>query len=619
VVQAHVIAPFGSWRSPVSASLVAGGRVGLDALQVDGQDLYWLEGRPSEGGRYALVRNGAEATPATFNVRTRVHEYGGGAYVAHGGTVYFSNYADQRLYRDGQPITPDNGARYADGRLTPDGKLLICIRQLEDVNEIVTIPSDGSAAPRVIVSGADFYSNPRLSPDGAKLAYLSWDHPRMPWDGTDLWESDAGGSNPRHVAGGPIESIFQPEWSPDGLLHFASDRSGWWNLCTETGPLAPIEAEFGRPQWVFGMSTYTFLPDGRIAAIYSQDGLDHLALLEDGRWRTLDVPYTAFAPQLAAWGDRLAFVAASPREPAAVVVYEVKSGERLVPRRSFEMSFDAGFISEPRPISFPTEGGLTAHAIFYPPANADFEGPKGDRPPLIVVSHGGPTSQAQARFDPAVAYWTSRGFAVVDVNYGGSTGYGRQYRERLNGQWGLVDTADCINAARYLADRGEVDGRRLAIRGGSAGGYTTLCALTFHDVFSAGASYYGVAELESLATDTHKFESRYLDTLIGPYPERRDLYQERSPIHFADRLSCPVIIFQGLEDKVVPPSQAEIMVDALRAKALPYAYLTFEGEQHGFRRAETIRRTLEAELYFYSRVFGFDLAEPVEPVGIENL
>jgi dipeptidyl aminopeptidase/acylaminoacyl peptidase len=609
-----VIAPYGSWHSPVSPALVASGRIGLDSLQAEGDDLYWIESRPSEGGRSVLVRNGADVTPAGLNVRTRVHEYGGGAYVVRDGVAYFSNFADQRLYRDGAPITPDDGSRFADARFTPDGQTIICVRQLNDVNEIVALPADGSAEPRVVARGADFYAAPRA---GEQLAYLSWNHPNMPWDGTDLWVTDLDGGNPRHVAGGLNESIFQPEWSPTGELHFVSDRSDWWNLYTEQGPLASLAADFGRPQWMLGMSTYAFLPDGRIAAIYTQDGLDHLTIL--GSPGPLDLPYTAFAPQLVVWGQRLAFIAASPTEAASIVAYDPADGSLEVIRRGFDAKLDASYISTPRPIAFPTDGGQTAYAIFYPPANGDYQAPEGDLPPLIVLSHGGPTSQTQARFDPGLAFWTSRGFAVVDVNYGGSSGYGRAYRERLNGQWGVVDAADCIQAARYLVEQGQVDGRRLAIRGGSAGGYTTLCALTFHDVFRAGASYYGVAELESLATDTHKFESRYLDKLIGPYPERKDLYGARSPIHFADRLSCPIAVFQGLEDKIVPPEQAEIMVQALEAKHLPYAYLTFEGEQHGFRRAETIQRTLEAELYFYSRVFGFEPADPIEPVLIHNL
>jgi dipeptidyl aminopeptidase/acylaminoacyl peptidase len=427
------------------------------------------------------------------------------------------------------------------------------------------------------------------------------------------------------MAGGPRESIFQPEWSPSGELHFVSDRTGWWNLYRlrgdEVEALAPMEAEFGTPQWVFGMSTYAFLADGRIACIVSQDGLDRLAFVRAGEpIQYADLPYTAFARRLSASGNSLGFIAASPTEAPAVVRWDAVSGTREVVRRSLEHEVDPEYVSRPRSIAFPTEAGkATAYALYYPPANADFEGPAGERPPLIVESHGGPTSMTQAQLNLDIQYWTSRGFGVVDVNYGGSSGFGRAYRERLNGRWGIVDTEDCISAARYLAARGEVDGRRLAIRGGSAGGYTTLCALVFHDDFAAGASYYGVADCEALATDTHKFESRYLDGLIGPYPQAKDVYYQRSPIHFADRLSCPVILFQGLEDRVVPPAQAERMVEALRAKDLPFAYLAFEGEQHGFRKAETIKRTLEAELYFYSRVFRFPLAEDVELVEIENL
>jgi dipeptidyl aminopeptidase/acylaminoacyl peptidase len=404
-----------------------------------------------------------------------------------------------------------------------------------------------------------------------------------------------------------------------------SDRTGWWNLYRLEGdqlvPLAPMEAEFGTPQWVFGLSTYAFLADGRIACIVSQDGVDRLAFVRAGQpVQFADLPYTAFARRLRSNGNTLAFIAASPNEAEAVIRLDAATGVREVLRRSLDVAVDPRYVSEPRPIAFPTEGGrATAYALYYPPANADYTGPPGERPPLLVKSHGGPTSMAQAELSLDIVFWTSRGFGVVDVNYGGSSGFGRPYRQRLNGRWGIVDTEDCIAAARFLADHGDVDGDRLAIRGASAGGYTTLCALVFHDDFSAGASYFGVADCEALATDTHKFESRYLDGLIGPYPQARDVYYQRSPIHFADRLSCPVILFQGLEDRVVPPSQAERMVEALRAKQLPFAYLAFEGEQHGFRKAGTIKRTLEAELYFYSRVFRFSLADPVEPIPIENL
>jgi dipeptidyl aminopeptidase/acylaminoacyl peptidase len=642
-------APFGSWQSPITAAAVAAGAVPLGQTSIVGQNVYWLEGKPLEGGRYVLVRHSPgsgrqELTPSGFNVRTRAHEYGGGAYVVHGSTAFFSNFTDQRLYRqdDGgepRPITPEPATpaaeRFADGRVKADGRLLICVRERqpegggEAINELVVLPTDGSAPPRTIVGGHDFFSSPRISPDGRRLAWLAWDHPRMPWDGSELYvgdlQPDGSIDNARRVAGGPTESIFQPEWSSTGVLHFVSDRTGWWNLyrldAEQAQPLAPMEAEFGTPQWIFGMSRYAFLEDGRIAAVYSRDGFDHLALVRPGQpLETLDLPYTAFSNAIDSNGSTLVFIAASPTEAASIIRTTLPSGEREVLGRSVAHSVDPAYVSRPRAIAFPTDQGRAeAYALYYPPTNADFVGSSGERPPLLVVSHGGPTAMTTAQLNMAVQFWTSRGIGVVDVNYGGSSGFGRPYRERLNGTWGIVDTHDCINAARYLAEQGEADAQRLAIRGGSAGGYTTLCALVFHNDFAAGASYYGVADCAALATDTHKFESRYLDGLIGPWPAAKDVYYQRSPIHFADRLSCPVILFQGLEDRVVPPAQAEAMAAALRAKGLPFAYLAFEGEQHGFRKAETIQRTLEAELYFYARVFGFPLADDIAPVEIENL
>ncbi|MGI9149300.1 MAG: S9 family peptidase [Chloroflexota bacterium] len=641
--------PYGGWRSPITAASIAAGGVSLGSADIVGDDVYWLEGKPLEAGRIVLVRHASdntrqELTPKPMSVRTRVHEYGGGAYVVSRSSVFFANFADQRLYRQEigagpEPITPEpaivGGLRYADAQLTPDDRLLVCVREVhasqgpEATNEVVVLAADGSSEARVIVSGHDFYASPRISPDGRHLAWLAWDHPRMPWDGSELWVGNLAAegsiSNPRTVAGGATESIFQPEWSPAGELHFVSDRTGWWNMYRlrggEVEPLAPMQAEFGSPQWVFGMSTYAFLADGRIACIVSKDGKDSLALVQPGQpLQTIDLPYTAYARRLRSSGNTLVFIAGSPTESAAVVRLDVVTGAREILGRSLEQEPDPRYVSRPRSIAFPTkDGAATAYGIYYPPTNPDAVRQSGELPPLIVKSHGGPTAMTQAQLNLETQFWTSRGFGVVDVNYGGSSGFGRAYRDRLNGQWGIVDTQDCISAARYLAAQGEVDGQRLAIRGGSAGGYTTLCALVFHADFAAGASYYGVADCEALATDTHKFESRYLDGLIGPYPEARDVYYARSPIHFADRLSCPVILFQGLEDRVVPPSQAERMVEALRAKRLPFAYLAFAGEQHGFRKAETIQRTLEAELYFYSRVFNFVLADPVEPVEIENL
>ncbi|HCF84067.1 MAG TPA: peptidase [Ktedonobacter sp.] len=642
------VEPYGSWKSPITSDVIVSATIGLGTIALDGQDIYWSELRPSEGGRNVIVRRtpdgqSTDVLPAPFNARTRVHEYGGGSYVVHDGTIYFSNFADQRLYRlvpgsAPQPITPAEQLRYADAVIDRQRNRLICVREdhtvadREAVNTLVSCALDGSdqaqKTQQVLVSGNDFYATPRLSPDGTQLAWLTWHHPNMPWDGSELWLGELGtdGSllHEKHIAGGSNESIFQPEWSPAGVLHFVSDRTGWWNLYRwrdeSATPLCPMEAEFGMPQWVFGMSTYSFASSNEIICTYMQRGICSLASLDTttGKLKPIETPYTTIGSPVAAKG-RVLFGSGSPTEAAAFVQFDMATGHIEVLRRSSEITIDSAYISIAEPIEFPTEGGLTAHGFFYPPRNPDYAAPEGELPPLLVNSHGGPTSATNSMLKLGIQYWTSRGIAVLDVNYGGSTGYGRAYRERLTGQWGIVDVDDCINGAQYLAERGMVDGQRLMIAGGSAGGYTTLCAITFRDVFKAGASHFGVSDVEALAKDTHKFESRYMNKLVGPYPERRDVYLARSPIHFTERISCPVIFFQGLEDKVVPPSQAELMVEALHAKGLPVAYLPFEGEQHGFRRAENIKRTLDAELYFYSRIFGFPLAEPVEPVQIDNL
>jgi dipeptidyl aminopeptidase/acylaminoacyl peptidase len=642
--------PFGTWRSPITAEMVSVEGVSLSQPSVEGGTISWLEGRPSEGGRVVLVRAApssepADLTPPGFNVRTTVHEYGGGAYLIHGGTAYFSNFADQRLYRqdpgaDPVPITAESGGRdrYADGRIMPDGRSLICVRerhpQPDDpsgvVNELVALPPDGSSAPVVIRSGRDFYSTPRIAPDGSRLCWLEWDLPWMPWDGCEVFVAeltrDAGLADARRVAGrAGEESIFQPAWSPTGELHVVSDRTGWWNLYRERDgdlqALHPAEAEFGWPQWVFGMTAYGFLGDGRIACLWERGGVQHLAILdpESGELIDLDVPHSAMTPRLDVEGDRVVFIGGGPSIPDEVVLLDVSARAMDVLRSSSSTEVDDASISIPRQIEFPTEGGLTAFAHFYPPRSRDTVGPEGDRPPLIVMSHGGPTAEATPRFSLETQFWTSRGFAIVDVNYGGSTGFGRAYRQRLNGTWGIVDTADCISAAAWLGSEGEVDGDRLLITGGSAGGYTTLCALTMHDGFAAGTSYFGLADLESFAGGgTHKFESGYLFSLVGPYPEEAERYRARSPIHSTDGISCPMLLLQGADDRVVPPSQAEIMVDALRRKRLPYAYVVFEGEQHGFRRSESTRAALEAELSFYAQVLGFE-RDDVPRLPIENL
>jgi len=656
--------PYGSWRSPISAELVAGGGVILEELHQGGAALYWVEGRPAEGGRGVLCRwapgAGTQAlTPPAFDVRTRVHEYGGGAFLAgDDGTVFFSNLTDQRLWRqDGtgapRPLTPEPpipaALRYADARLLPDppvdrgataslleppdAQVLVCVRESHDgdqvVNELVAVPA-GGGEPRVLAAGRDFYAAPRPSPDGRRLAWLEWDHPRMPWDGTELRvaELDGGALDgpSRLVAGGAEESIFCPEWSPDGRLHFTSDRSGWWNLYEEADGevrvLVPEQAEFGEPQWVFGMATYAFLPDGRIACLYGRGPVRRLGLVEPGADRAVPVelPFTDFnPPQLCTLGERLAVIAGSARRPAAVVVVDPDSGDTEVVRSSRELDLDPRYLSTPRPVEFPTGDGQTAHALYYPPANPDVQAPAGERPPLVVTCHGGPTAGVLDRFKLGVQFLTSRGIAVADVDHRGSTGYGRDYREALKGRWGEVDTEDCVNVARYLATVGEVDGERLAISGGSAGGYVVLCALAFYDVFAAGVSEAGLADLVTFVHDTHKFEARYLDQLVGPWPQAEALYRQRSPLYAADRIACPVILIQGLDDAVVPPAQAEVMVRALAERGIPHAYLTFPGERHGLRKAENIERAVEAELYFLSRILGFELADKIEPVPIEGL
>ena len=622
------------------------GSIGLSQPMTDGPDLYWIEMRPTEGGRNVIVRREAsgesnDINPAPLNARTRVHEYGGGDYTVGDGAVYFSNFADQRLYsapggKTPEPITPVADVRYADPIIDKSRGRLVCVREdhtvagREAVNSLVSLKLAGDASgSRVLTSGNDFYSSPRLSPDGSKLAWLSWNHPNMPWDGTELWVGtldDAGLLvTSERLAGGVAESIFQPEWSPNGELYFVSDRNGWWNLYrVNSGRVVEIvcerEAEFAVPQWVFGLSTYAFESAERIVCAYIENGVSRLALIETStkEFEPIDCPYTDIRFVQAAPGKAV-MRAGSPAEAAAIVQFDIEKRTFEVVRRSSSLEVDAAYLSTPRAVGFPTEAGLTTYGFFYAPKNPDYRAPEGERSPLLVESHGGPTSAAATAMTLGIQYWTSRGIAVLDVNYGGSTGFGRAYRERLKGKWGIVDVDDCANGARYLVEQGEVDGNRLMITGGSAGGYTTLCALTFRDTFSAGASHYGVSDAEALAKETHKFESRYLDGFMGPYPEKRDVYIERSPINFTERLSCPVIFFQGLEDKVVPPNQAETMVEALREKGIPVAYLPFEGEQHGFRQAKNIKRALDGELYFYSRVFGFELAEPVEPVDIDNL
>ena len=652
------IAPYGSWKSPITSDLIVAGSLRLGEMRLDrGADhktLYWLEGRPTEGGRNVLVKRlpdgtTQDLTAANFNVRTRVHEYGGGAYIVHNGTVYFSNFADQRIYvqRPGEEAIAltaeyDKAAmRYADAVMDDTRNRLICIREdhtgdQDAINTIVAIDisSTGDAAQTVLASGHDFYSSPRLSPDGKQLAWLTWDHPDMPWDGTELWvakvAASGGLSTPTKVTGSRTEAIFQPEWSPDGVLYFVSDRTDWWNLYrwvdSIDGKDGTIEAicpkagEFGLPHWVFRMSTYGFESAESLICAYSENGSQYLARLNT---KTLElthipIPYTSLGGVQVGPGVVL-FGAASATKPGCIAKLDLATGETTVLQQASALEVETGYLSVPDVVEFPTANDVTAFGFYYPPTNQDYVAADSEKPPLLVKIHGGPTAATSGTLSLRTQYWTSRGIAILDVNYGGSTGYGRAYRERLKGNWGIVDVDDCVNGATYLVEQGKADGDRLMIDGGSAGGYTTLAALAFRDIFKAGASFYGVSDAEALAQDTHKFESRYLDSLIGPYPDAKDVYVARSPIHATSQLSCPVIFFQGDEDKIVPPNQAEMMVDALKSKGLPVAYVLFEGEQHGFRKAENIKRMLDGELYFYGKVFGFDLADDIEPLEIWNL
>lgn len=623
----------------------------------EGDVVWWSELRPEEGGRTQIVRRDADGSltdllPESFNARTRVHEYGGGAWWAANGVVYFANWSDQRLYRvakGGEPeaITPEppnaSGWRYADGRVTPDGESIVCVREDhtgegEAVNEIVSIPVNGSKAPKVLVTGRDFFAAPRPSPDGKQLAWIAWDHPNMPWDDTELWVAHmhaAGGTasidRARRVAGGTDESVMQPRWSRHGTLHVISDRTDMWNVYRVDGvdtlaPMLETDGEVGGPAWIFGLSAYGFTrPDGDLVASWS-DGRNAVVGVvshDDEGQRTYALPLKSLSFVRTNGDTAVAIAGMGTREPEVVQIGFGTSDPVIeVLRSARSLDLAAGDIAQAQAISFPSRDGRTAHALFYAPANSSITGPPDELPPLVVMSHGGPTSAARSSFDLKNQYWTSRGFAVVDVNYGGSTGHGRAYRNLLRGNWGIVDVEDCCAAAEYLASEGLVDANRLVIRGGSAGGFTTLAALAFTDTFKAGANHFGVSDMLSLDDGTHKFESRYLDSMVGPRPESDGIFRDRSPINHVDGFSEPLITFQGLEDQVVLPEQSERIVAALDAKGIPHAYMAFEGEQHGFRQSETIIAVADAELSFYGQVLGFEtphVGTPVEIVHSGNL
>jgi dipeptidyl aminopeptidase/acylaminoacyl peptidase len=639
------VAPYGSWASPVSAEAATQGRVAIADLRIANGKLYWTESQPSKGGKsavFSMVADGGAAvalTPEGSNTRTRVHEYGGAPFVV-AEDLYFSEFTDQRLYRlrsggDLVAVTPA-GYRYAD--CTPAGgkdgaPSLFCVREDHTDksavrNAVVRISLPQGGAGEVLFTDSDFVAYPRLSPDGRSLAFIAWDHPHMPWDGTELKVANLnarGLETPVTIAGGAQESVLEPQWDVDGKLYFISDRSGYWNLYVWSGgrvdAVWPRSAEFGGPLWSLGQANYVLLGDGRAALRFGEKGFDRLAVigLKDHSVRILDLPFVSYSHLTRIDSQHLAAVVASATAPRAIVRIDLKSGTAQTLRSAGTALLAPPAVSVAVPIDFSSANGRMAHAFYYAPLNPAFRAPQGSLPPLITFVHGGPTAQSEPIYSPTIQYWTSRGFAVVDVNYGGSTGFGRAYRRELNGNWGVVDVEDVIAAARFLGSTQRADPKRMAISGGSAGGYTVLAALSSSDVFKAGADYYGISDMTALAKDTHKFESRYLDSLIGPLPDAQAVYDSRSPLNHIDGFTAPLIVFQGADDPVVPPNQSAKIVEALRARHVPVAYLLFPGEAHGFRKPENVVRSLQAELSFYGQVFGFAPAGDLPPLTIENL
>jgi len=664
-----LVSSFGSWKSPITSDLIVQSAIRLMGLYTtvnpannNSTDLYWLESRPKEQGRYVLVKHQAQhggEIDVNFdqevNIRTTVHEYGGAPLVFAKSSpdaplkMFYSNFKDQRLYSyqvvlDEQkkeapvPLTPV-GYRYADAVWHQKRNLLFCVREdhttgaKEPINTIACVDAT-TGEQFVVAQGADFYSSPRLNPSGNQLCYVQWNHPNMPWDNTELYtvNLDEKGhpieDTRTKVAGNGDEAVMSPLYSPsNGILYFVTDRrNGWWNIHrwsnNQVECVYDLDAEIGGPAWMFGSQPFLFVHEDLMIVQYGQ-GLGKIGYLNISEKKLTEIE-TGFAhagsDDIALSGDKktLYFLSGSPTMGRSVVQFDLETKKAVVLKSSFSVDIDSQYFSVPETIEFPTTNGLTAFGYLYRPKNKDYQGPENERPPLLVKIHGGPTAQASATLRLELQYWTSRGFALLDVNYGGSTGYGREYRHRLyNGNWGIVDVDDCCNAAEYLVKTNEVDGSKLCIDGGSAGGYTTLACLVFKNTFSTGASHYGICDLEALAHDTHKFEARYLDNLVGKYPQEKQKYFDRSPINFTDRLNKPIALFQGDQDKIVPPNQAEMFYNAVLKKNLPVAYLLFEGEQHGFRKAENIKKALDGEFSFYAQMFGFESPD-IEPITVQN-
>jgi len=630
--------PYGTWKSPITGELIAGKTVSLNPLKIENNNFYWLESRPSESGRVVVMRQSegkTEAlTPLGFNVRSRVHEYGGGAALITNGTIYFVDYDTQQIFcqkpnKIPYAITKSINSRFSDMEFDCVRNRLICVQEDhskdgEPLNKLVAV-NIRSGIIEILDDEHDFVSSPRIDKKCNNLAWLTWDHPNMPWDGSALWTSELSDDGllkkKKIVAGSYEESIFQPEWIDKEKLIFVSDRSNWWNLYEYTDQnilsIYLDDAEYGLPQWAFGMSTYGITGDNSIIAARNQGGLCQLGIIRNSNFEVIDLPYTDFA-NICVNKNKVMFVGSSSTEVPQLVCLDISSGDYEVLRYSSKVIIDTGYISEAIQLQFSTSEESISYGFYYKPKNLEYVASANELPPLIVRGHGGPTGFSSASLNLSIQFWTSRGFAVLDVNYRGSSGFGSKYRKALNGKWGVSDVDDMVNGALYLVKKGKVDKKRLIIRGGSAGGYTALAALTFRSLFSAGASHYGIGDLMSLSRDTHKFESRYLDTIIGKLPENENKYLERSPINYTNQLRCPVIFLQGVDDKVVPPSQAESMVRALKSGGVPVSYLSFEGEGHGFRKDINIEKALIAELTFYGRIFNFEPDNVLENLKIHN-
>ena len=632
--------PYGTWESLITSEMLVGGAVRLGEIVTDGDDVWWAESRPDEGGRTVIVRNGKDQTDKKTNVRTLVHEYGGSAWSVRNGTLVYSQYFDQRLYRrdksgDSIPLTPESETqqsyRYADGRITNNEDWYVCVREThtssdeEPSNEIVAVPLDGSQQIRVLVSGPDFVSSPRVSKEGDQIAWVQWNHPNMPWDDTQLCIASLEEmvlSNQK-VTKSKAESFFQPEWDDQGNLHVVSDRNNWWNLFRvdqstneiDLTSLTNIEAEIGLPQWVFGQSRYAFVGD-EIWFVYREAGIDKLATLSsNGQFEQIKIDATEIE-SVTNYQDGIVATVSSWKAESSVMF--INSEEVRPLSKTRDLDIGESWFPVPETFTYQTSDSEKAHALFYSPTNPEYEIHENENPPLIVLAHGGPTGSARRQLQLSIAYWTSRGFGVADVDYRGSTGYGRLYRNSLRNSWGLADVEDCVAVAKHLVAQKKVDKNRLAIKGGSAGGFTVLAALTFHDTFTAGASRYGIADLAILAKDTHKFESRYLDRLVGKWPEDEEIYKQRSPIHHIEQLSTPMVILQGSEDPIVPPNQAHLMAKKLKENDIPHALIEFSDEGHGFRKAPNITKAIESELAFFAQIFNFEPFDDLPKICIES-